>query len=56
MITAIFRVISQQLQGALTIAFEKHFTVEDFTKMDQNMCKSIMDQHTCKRYVQQNSF
>ena len=27
-----------------------------FYRMNKHRCKSIMDQHTCKTYVQQNSF
>ena len=31
-----FKVLSQQLQGTLTTAFERYFKVEDFTDMDQH--------------------
>ena len=37
------------------MAFERHFTVEDCTEIDQHTCKSIMDKHRCKKYVQQYS-
>ena len=32
-----FKVLSQQLPGTLTTAFEIYFTAEDFTDMDQHM-------------------
>ena len=32
-----FKVLSQQLPGTLTTAFEIHFTAEDSTDMDQHM-------------------
>ena len=34
LITAMFGVLSQQLRGTLTTAFERHLTIEDFTDMD----------------------
>ena len=37
-ITAMFKVFSQQLRGTLTTAFERGFTIEDFTDMDQHSC------------------
>ena len=40
LITAMFKVPSQQLQGTLTMAFEKHFTIEDFIVMDQYKCQA----------------
>ena len=40
LITAIFRVLSQQLQGTLTTAFERHLTIEDFMDMDQHKCQA----------------
>ena len=52
LITVMFKVLSQQLQGTLTAAFERHFTIEHFVEMDQHTFKSIMDQHMCKTYVQ----
>ena len=55
LITAMFKVLSQQLRGTLTLTLKRHFTVEDFIEMDQLQCKSILDQHTCKTYIQQNS-
>ena len=30
------KVISQQLRGTLTTAFERHFADEDFTDMDEH--------------------
>ena len=41
LITAVFKVLSQQLRDTLTTAFGRHFTVEDFTEMDQHTSKSI---------------
>ena len=37
-----FKVISQQLRGALTTAFERHHTVENITGMNQHMCEFIL--------------
>ena len=34
------KILSQQLQGTLTTAFERHFTNEDFTDMDQHICQA----------------
>ena len=34
LITAMFKVLSQQLRGTLTTAFERHLTTEDFPDMD----------------------
>ena len=36
LLAPMFKVLSQQLQGTLATASERHFTVEDFTDMDQN--------------------
>ena len=38
LISAMFKVLSQQLQGTLTTAFEIYFTVEDFKDVDQHRC------------------
>ena len=35
-----FKVLSQQLRGILTTAFERHVIIEDFTDMDQRMCQT----------------
>ena len=40
MITAMFKVLSQQLQDTLTMAYERHPPVEDFTDMDQRRCQA----------------
>ena len=56
LIAAMFKVLSKQIQGTLTMAFERHFRVKDFTEVYQHAYKSIMDQHMCKTYVQPNSF
>ena len=40
-ITAMFKVLSQQLQGTLTTAFERHFTIEGFMDMNQHKCQDI---------------
>ena len=42
LITAMFKVLSQQLQGTLTMEFEKHLTIEDFTDMDQHKCRACI--------------
>ena len=34
------QILSQQLRGALTTAFEMHLTIEDFTDMDQHLCQT----------------
>ena len=33
-----FKVLSQQLRGTSTTAFERHLTTEDFKDMDQHRC------------------
>ena len=33
LITAMFNVLYQQLQGTLTVAFETHLTIEDFLQL-----------------------
>ena len=38
LISAMFKVLSQQLQGTLTTAVEIYFTVEDFKDVDQHRC------------------
>ena len=40
LITAMFKVLSQQLRGTLTTAFERYLTIEDFTDMDQHRCRA----------------
>ena len=40
LITPMFKVLSQQLQGTLTAAFERHFTIEDFIVMNQHKCQA----------------
>ena len=40
LITAMFKVLSQQLQGILTMAYERRPPVEDFTNMDQRKCQA----------------
>ena len=35
-----FKVLSQQLRGTLTKAFERHLTIEYFTDMDQQRCRA----------------
>ena len=40
LITAMFKVLSQQLRGTLTTAFERHLNTEDFTDMDQYKCRA----------------
>ena len=40
LITAMFKVLSQQLQDTLTMAYERHRPVEDFTDMDQRRCRA----------------
>ena len=40
LITAISKVLSEQLQGTLTTAFERHLAIEDFTGMDQHRCRA----------------
>ena len=38
--TAMLKVLSEQLQGTMTTAFERHFTIEDFMDMDQHKCQA----------------
>ena len=39
-ITAMFKVLSQQLQDTLAMAYERHPPVEDFTDTDQRRCRA----------------
>ena len=39
LITGMFKVLSQQLRGTLTTAFERHLTIEDFPDLDQHRCR-----------------
>ena len=39
LITAMFKVLSQQLRGTLT-TFERQLTIEDFTDMDHYRCRA----------------
>ena len=41
LITAMFNVLSQQLRGTLTTAFERQFTAEDFMEMDKQNANSF---------------
>ena len=34
------QILSQQLRGTLTAAFEIHLTIEDFMVMDQHLCQT----------------
>ena len=38
LITAMFKVLSQQLQGKLATAFDRHCTAEDCADMDRHRC------------------
>ena len=38
LISAIFKVLSQQLRGTLSTAFRRHAIFEDFTDIDQHTC------------------
>ena len=40
LITAMFKVLSQQLRGTLITAFEIHLTIEDFMVKDQHRCQA----------------
>ena len=40
LITAMIKVLSQQLRGTLTTAFERHLTIEDFTDMVEHRCRA----------------
>ena len=42
LITAMFKVLSQQLRGTLTMEFERHLAIEDFTDMDQHRCRACI--------------
>ena len=42
LITAMFKVLSQQLRGTLTMEFERHLTIEDFTDMDQHRSRACI--------------
>ena len=43
LITAMSKVLPQQLRGTLTMAFERHLTIEDFTEMDQHRCRACIN-------------
>ena len=38
LITAMFKVLYQQLRGTLTTAFERHLTIKDFTNIGCQAC------------------
>ena len=40
LITAMFKVSSQQLRGTLTTTFERHVTLEAFTDMNRYRCQA----------------
>ena len=40
LITVMFKVFPQQLQGTLTRAFERHLTNEGFKDIDQHRCQA----------------
>ena len=40
LITAMLKVLSEQLQDTLTTAFERHPPIEDFTDMDRKRCRA----------------
>ena len=40
LITAMLKVLSQQLLRTLRGAFERHLAIEDFTDMDQHRCQA----------------
>ena len=40
LITAMSKVLSQQLRDTLTTAFERHLTIEDIMDMDQHRCQA----------------
>ena len=40
LITTMFKVLSQQLRGTLTTAFETHFAIENCTDRDQHRCRA----------------
>ena len=43
LITAMFKVLSKQLRGTLTTAFERHMTIKNFTDMDHHRCQLFFD-------------
>ena len=40
LITAMFKVLSQQLRGTLTKAFQRYLIIEDFTDVGQRRCRA----------------
>ena len=40
LITAMFTVLPQLLRGTLTMGFERHLAIEDFTEMNQHRCQA----------------
>ena len=51
LITAMFKILSQQLRGTLTTAFEINLTTEDFTDMDQHRCRACTQTFDLLLYV-----
>ena len=49
LITAMFKVLSKQLRGTLTTAFERHMTVKNFTDMDHHRCQLFLDLTSLKK-------
>ena len=46
-----FKVLSQQLQDTLTMAYERHPPAEDFTNMDQGRCRACTKTFDLLQYV-----
>ena len=42
LITAMFKVFSQQLRRTFTTAFERQLTIKDFTDMNQQRCRAYI--------------
>ena len=50
-ITVRLKVLSQQLRGKLTTAFERRLTVKDFTDMDQHRCRACSSKRIAPRHL-----
>ena len=51
LITAMFKVLFQQLKGTLTAGFERYFTIEDFRDMDHHRCWACSSEKVAPRQL-----
>ena len=51
LITAFLKVLFQQLEGTLTTAFERHFTIENFIDMDHHKYQAFTKTYDLLYYM-----